>query len=82
MICPQCGDATQTLETRHVEDFVRRRCRCKKCDYRFSTKEVVFEYPAPAVRAAKGRETLRKVRTAAEARRQLEERKDNAGIDE
>ena len=82
MNCPECNGETKTVETKHAADFTRRRKVCKVCGWRFSTKEVVFEYPAPAVRAAKGRETLRKVRTAAEARRQLEERKDNAGINE
>jgi len=46
MICPSCGSAARTLETRAVEggSAVRRRRECRDCGERFTT----FERSAPA----------------------------------
>ena len=47
MNCPICQDEeydTKVLDTRSVGDFtLRRRRECKKCNHRFTTKEVVIE---------------------------------------
>lgn len=48
MTCPSCGHATSVCDSRHVSGNTRRRrvCRSKKCGYRFTTKEVVFDATA------------------------------------
>lgn len=42
MICPKCGGKVRTIETRPnpYNNQNRRRKRCMKCDYRFTTYEL------------------------------------------
>ena len=87
MKCPDCGGASAIVNSRHVEDFIRRRRECKKCQHRFSTKEIMWDFPLRGDRLAAGRKTAltlsrKKIQTAVDARRELENRKDNAAIDE
>ena len=40
MNCPKCGDdTTKVVETRSAKAGVRRRRRCKVCDFQFATSE-------------------------------------------
>lgn len=45
MICPKCGEDTEVIDSRKRADglTVRRRRRCKSCEYRFSTIELTTE---------------------------------------
>jgi transcriptional repressor NrdR len=40
--CPQCGEPTSVSDTRAWEKGIRRRRRCLRCQYRFTT----YEYEA------------------------------------
>jgi len=40
MICPKCGSKTFVKNVREKKDFIWRLRECKKCGYRFETKEI------------------------------------------
>lgn len=44
MICPQCegSKVTQVIDSRETRDYVWRNRVCRRCGYRFSTKEFFF----------------------------------------
>lgn len=42
MICPYCGsDNTKVYDSRQYPDYRWRRYKCRNCEERFATKEVV-----------------------------------------
>jgi transcriptional regulator NrdR family protein len=41
--CPKCKSKATALETRHVQDYVRRRFICGHCEIRFTTHEKVVD---------------------------------------
>lgn len=45
MICPECGENTEVIDSRKrlAGMTVRRRRRCKDCGYRFSTIEAIVK---------------------------------------
>ena len=41
MICPKChASEPRVLETRHVEEYTRRRRECTECGHRWTTAEI------------------------------------------
>jgi transcriptional regulator NrdR family protein len=40
MTCPVCGGATAVIDTNPSEDSVRRKRKCRECDFRFTTIEI------------------------------------------
>ena len=43
MTCPVCGEKTTVVYSRSDCESVRRRRRCLKCNYRFTTEEYEVE---------------------------------------
>lgn len=46
-LCPKCGSDSYVIETRTVGDGsgeIRRRRVCSKCGYRYSTREILYDY--------------------------------------
>jgi len=44
MRCPKCNStAIYVLKTIEKEEFIHRRRECRKCHYRFSTKEMPYD---------------------------------------
>ena len=42
MKCPKCGsDLLTIVDSRHKPDYVFRRRKCEKCDFRFNTNETI-----------------------------------------
>ena len=41
MKCPECKSKATAIDTRHVQDYVRRRFTCESCKIRFTTHEKV-----------------------------------------
>lgn len=62
--CPDCGAADRTvLETRRLEDRVRRRCRCQQCGARWTTYEINAKH-LEQLESAKAPATVAAVQTA------------------
>ncbi|MFT6069747.1 MAG: transcriptional repressor NrdR [Bacteriovoracaceae bacterium] len=63
MICPQCSDSeTKVIDSRlQLEgQSVRRRRKCEKCEFRFTTHEKIVHQIPPLVKADGRRETFNK----------------------
>lgn len=63
MICPQCSDSeTKVIDSRlQLEgQSVRRRRKCDKCEFRFTTHEKIVHQIPPLVKADGRRETFNK----------------------
>lgn len=43
MKCPECKSKATAIDTRHVQDYVRRRFICGNCKIRFTTHEKVVD---------------------------------------
>ena len=43
MRCPTCSKTTKIIRTENTDSGVTRRHHCKKCDYRFTTHEIVVQ---------------------------------------
>ena len=43
MKCPKCKSKATAIDTRHVQDYVRRRFTCEHCEIRFTTHEKVVD---------------------------------------
>lgn len=54
MLCPTCQSKTEVLDSRQFNDTTRRKRRCKECEDRFHTLEVLYEKkkskPKPKIR--------------------------------
>lgn len=86
MKCPECGGILRTYDTRQGTGYVARRRGCVSCSVRFATEERVVrrvgDYQTPTGFKQDKRVSASAVKRAGDARRRLEELKDNAGIDE
>jgi transcriptional regulator NrdR family protein len=74
-----CGGETQVAETRIVDEIIRRRRKCKKCEYVFWTKEVFDREPIDKTKKAVVKQIYTKPEAAAikqkkvDARRKVED---------
>lgn len=44
MTCPKCFEKTKVIDSRHEEDYIRRRRVCSNCNHRFFTIEIDEDY--------------------------------------
>ena len=56
MECPKCGCDTFVIETRNKGRAVRRRRKCQRCGFRFTTFEISREYYKEIIGGVPGEE--------------------------
>lgn len=51
MKCPECGcDESRVIDSRPTENKIRRRRECVKCNFRFTTYEIIEEIPLMVIK--------------------------------
>jgi len=75
MQCPSCSfEATRVIDSREVEDSIRRRRECMKCSYRFTTYERVEAVSVMVVKKDGRREPFDREKLARGIRKACEKR--------
>ena len=68
MNCPACGGEARVLDSRPVEDAIRRRRACTRCDHRFTTFERIAELDPMVVKRDGRREPFQAEKVLASLR--------------
>lgn len=64
MTCPNCFEKTKVIDSRHEDDFIRRRRVCTNCNYRFFTVELDEDYYERLAKERSRHERQRKTENA------------------